>query len=277
MSLGIAIKSPSGIVLAAESRVTLQTDHPLLGHPLYVSYDNAVKLFGLGEAPHNFVGVVTYGAAAIGLRTAHSYLPEIQATLPPHRLTIQEYAETIGRFFAERWGEAIAATGGGPYQGSPMTFWICGFNDGASYGEIYELNLPYSAAPAVRQRQEDFGIHWGGQREFVDRLMLGYDPRIDGVLQAAGVTPEQRTAMNHELRNLEMQIPIVALPLQDCVDLAIFFVRTTVAGQRFTAGVRGCGGPIDVATITRSDGIQFVQQKTIQGEFRDGSEALFPA
>jgi hypothetical protein len=63
-----------------------------------------------------------------------------------------------------------------------------------------------------------------------------------------------------------MNIPLEAMPLQDCVDLAIFFIRTTIDAQKLTVGIRGCGGPIDVATITRREGLKFIPQKKVYGE-----------
>jgi len=56
------------------------------------------------------------------------------------------------------------------------------------------------------------------------------------------------------------------LALQDCVNLAIFFIHTTIEAQELSVGVRGVGGEIDVATVTRRDGLQFVQRKKIVGE-----------
>jgi len=63
-----------------------------------------------------------------------------------------------------------------------------------------------------------------------------------------------------------MSIPLQAMGLQDCVDLAGLFVRTTIEAQRLAVGIRGCGGPIDIATITRSEGFRFVQRKQVHGE-----------
>ena len=42
MSLGIVVEGPEGIVLAAESRVTLTAQTPT--GPLYVNFDNATKV-----------------------------------------------------------------------------------------------------------------------------------------------------------------------------------------------------------------------------------------
>ena len=61
-------------------------------------------------------------------------------------------------------------------------------------------------------------------------------------------------------------IPYQFLPLQDCVDLSIFLIRTTIKLQTWLVGVRGVGGAIDVATITRIEGFRAIQQKRIVGE-----------
>ena len=99
MSLGIAFKGPEGIVLAADSRVTL---NGVQGKQLLPSYyDNATKLLRIQG--QDFVGVVTYGLGAIGLtepRTAHSFIPEFEATLANvDRLSVGEFAVRLSAFF----------------------------------------------------------------------------------------------------------------------------------------------------------------------------------
>ena len=63
---------------------------------------------------------------------------------------------------------------------------------------------------------------------------------------------------------LAIRIPYQFLPLQDCVDLATFLVYMTSTVQGWTVGIRGVGGAVDVATITRTEGFQAVQQKKIE-------------
>jgi hypothetical protein len=244
----------------------------MVGGPLYISYDNAVKLFGLGE-PHRHVGLVTWGQAAIGLRTVHSFLPELQSHLPDERLTVRAYAERIGAFFADRWKEQL---GEGEYGGAPMTLIIAGYDDKKPYGDVYELNLPHSATPRPRHAENEFGITWGGQREYVDRIVRGYDHRMPELMRQVGVSEEAIRAFEKKAAEIQMNVPVQALPLQDCVDLALFFIRTTIAAQRLTVAMRGCGGPIDVATLTRSEGLRFIQEKRIRGEVAGGTSQLFP-
>lgn len=267
MSLGIVIKGPEGLVLAAESRVTLTAT--LQSPPqqqLHVSFDNATKLLSF-SSPHTYVGAVTYGQAAIGLRTAHSFLPEFEsaALSAAGRLTVADFAQQLSDFFMQQWAAAMPPT----YQGPNMIFVVGGFNDGEPYGRVYLFEVPGAPQPIERNPSPDFGIAWGGQREFVDRLIQGYDARLpDLVANGLSLNATQTTALAQALQPLGMALPLQAMALQDCVDLAIFFIRTTIDAQKLTVGIRGCGGPIDIATITRREGLRFVQRKDICGEGR---------
>jgi len=263
MSLGIVIKAPEGLVLAADSRLTLTAQAPN-SPPLHVNFDNATKLLSFGR-PNISVGVVTYGQAAIGLRTAQSFVPEFEAKLAENRkrLPIQEFAQKFSEFYMQQWTTAMPAD----YVGPNMTFVVAGFNEGEPYGKVFIIDIPKKPDPVAQQTGEgDFGIVWGGQREIVDRLIQGYDARLNEAFTKLNLTPQQNAILAPVISQIQLPIPLQALPLQDCVNLAIFFLRTTITAQRLTVGIRGVGGSIDVATITRNDGLCFVQRKRIVGE-----------
>jgi len=275
MSLAIAFKGPEGIVLAADSRVTLSAAIQIPGQAqsllLPATFDNATKLFKIRN--HKFVGAVTYGNAAIGLqqpRTAHSFLPEFEATLAAERMQVRVFAERLSQFFLEKWissgmPSAVPA-------GQDMVFLVGGYDEGSPYGCVFEVVIPSRPAPVEQMNQPgSFGIVWGGQKEITERLLNGGDQKTAQVareflhvpLGAAGPDP-----LAEELkRKLSAKIPWQFLPLQDCVDLSIFLIKTTVTLQRWLVDVRGVGGHIDVATITPTDGFVEVQRKKIVGEF----------
>jgi hypothetical protein len=267
MSLGIVIKAPEGLVLATESRLTI-TAQPPDGTPMHVNFDNATKLFAFDNPsrPNTTlptIGVVTYGQAAIGLRTAQSFIPEFEAGLPEERLAVREFAQRLSDFFMQQWQAAMPAT----YNGPGMSFVIAGFDAGEPYGRVYLTEIPGKPDPIEHYGTfGEFGITWGGQREIVDRLLQGVDSRLGEALNAATLQPADRQKLQSVINQIKMPIPLQAMPLQDCVDLAIFFIRTTISAQRLTLGLRGVGGPIDVATITRQEGLRFIQRKQIQGE-----------
>lgn len=265
MTIGLIIKGPEGLVLAAESRITLETQNAQGTITHSVTYDNAHKVLGFGkhDSPHGYVGVVTYGLGGIGLRSAYSFIPEFQSVLPKTRLTVEDFSNALSAFFMQQWNSSNPPA---PYQGPPMTFVIGGFNENEPYGRVYAVNIPHAPKP-IEQQPNSFGLTWGGQREIIDRLVSGYDARIIHLAkQTLGLTDEQVKQLTDAWGALQLQMPIALMPMQDCVDLAVLFIRTTIEGQRLTVTIRGCGGPIDIATITRNEGFRFIQQKEIKGE-----------
>ena len=106
-------------------------------------------------------------------------------------------------------------------------------------------------------------------------MINGFDPRTMSTVRdflrvpLSQVQPAQPDPLEIELRaKLAAKIPWQFLPLQDCVDLSIFALRATITLQKWIVDIRGVGGAIDVATVTRTEGFEYVQQKKIIGEMR---------
>ena len=272
MSLGVCIKSPEGLVLAAESRVSFGAQANAANQAaLLVTYDNATKVLSFHK-PYDGIGVVTWGAAAIGLRTVQSYIPEFEATLvdskgePRASLDVAGFADALSAFYVARFKEWQSQQKA-PYGGPPMVLIIGGYDDDKPYGRLFECNIPNTPKPIERNPGDQFGITWGGQREITDRLVQGFDSNLVPILaKKFSLDPSQQESLAQELRaQLQLPMPLQAMPLQDCVDLALLFLQTTIETQRLTITLRGCGGPVDLAVITRS-GLEFVQRKKIHGE-----------
>jgi len=263
MSLGIVIKCPEGLVLAAESRITLGAQIGTQNLP--VTFDNATKLLTF-SSPNTTIGVVTYGQAVIGNRdprTAASFIPEFEASLPKERLTVVKFAEKISDFFLKQWESSMPAEEKIPN----MTFVVAGFNPDEVYGQIFIIEIPRVPKPTERCKENEFGITFGGQHEIVSRILHGYDIRLPEVLKnGLSLSPEQETKFREVIKQFQISIPLQVLALQDCVDLACFFIRTTMDAQKFSVGVRGVGGAIDVAIIKRNQNLKFIQQKQVHGE-----------
>lgn len=269
MSLGIAFKGPEGIVLAADSRVTLTAKLPQQNMLVPAVYDNATKL--LKVAAQKYVGAVTYGVGAIGQiqpRTAHSYMPEFEEKLAKekvNRLSVSDFAQRLSDFFMEQWKSQMPQN----YSGPDMVFLVGGYDDGTAYGRVFEFHIPNKPVPAEwHTGAGSFGLVWGGQREYADRIIRGFDDRLLEVAEKLlKLSQEQKVEFQKQLQGqLQAPIPFAFLPLQDCVDLSIFLIRSTILIQNWLVGVRGVGGAIDVATITRTEGFAEVQRKTIVGE-----------
>lgn len=287
MSLGIIFKGAEGIILAADSRVTLtaqlqpqqpqqpqttpQPQQPTMLLP--ATYDNATKLLRVNG--QNFVGAVTYGVGAIGQnqpRTAHSYIPEFETELAESntgRLSVEDFAKKLSNFFMRQWQAQMPQN----FQGPGMVFLVGGYDEKAPYGRCFELEVPARPNPKEwHAGPSDFGMVWGGQREYTDRLVQGFDDNLlINIQQFLKLSDTQRQDLREYLRpRSNAPIPFPFLPLQDCVDVSIFLIRTTIAIQNWMVGIRGVGGAIDVATITRTEGFKPIQQKSILGERNRG-------
>jgi hypothetical protein len=222
-------KGPEGIVLAADSRVTLMAQ---------------------GLAPQG------------GSQT----VPEFETELDKAgitRLPVGHFAQSLSSFFMTRWQQSMPS----PYAGPDMTFLVAGYNEGEPYGRVYELHIPGRPDP-VEKSPGQFGVTWGGQGEFAARILQGYDAALLAIAsKELNLTQDQSDQLGAALQlNLAAQIPYQFLPLQDCVDLSIFLIRVTAAIQNWTIGIRGVGGAIDVATVTGTNGFRPLQQKKIRGE-----------
>ncbi|MDA2934288.1 hypothetical protein MYX82_08085 [Acidobacteria bacterium AH-259-D05] len=272
MSLAIVFKGPEGIVFAADSRATLTAQIKGQQNMMFpASFDNATKLLYVN--PQKWVGVVTYGCGALGEkepRTAHSFISEFESTLSKkvkkkqsRRLTVQRFTQDLSDFFMKQWGNLMPKN----YKGPAMVFLIGGYDQDAPYGRIFEISIPSKPQPK-EWHSGSFGAVWGGQREYTDRVLKGFDPAALEILkQSLKLTDKKLKAVENELENnLSVLIPYQFLPLQDCVDLSIFLIRMTITLHQWIIGVRGVGGAIDVATITKTDGFQPIQQKKILGE-----------
>jgi hypothetical protein len=282
MSLGVVFKGPEGIVLAADSRVTLTTQIPVPNQPpllLSSTYDNATKLLSIKG--QNYVGAVTYGAGAIGTdepRTAHSYIPEFEQELKNEfhdnpdgipRLDVKDFAQRLSDFFLEKWKAQKMPIPCPP--GQDMVFFVGGYDEGAPYGRVFEIFIPSRPDPAERHNasgQAQFGLLWGGQIDYGNRLIHGFDGRLpDLVKDFLGLDNKKRDELASHLQSqLQAPVPFAFLPLQDCVDLAIFMIRSTIIMQHWIIGLRGVGGAIDVAVITQAKGFEEVQRKKIRGD-----------
>jgi hypothetical protein len=271
MSLGIVIKVPEGLVLAAESRITLaaQMNTPTGKQQLPVYFDNATKLLSF-SSPNKTVGVVTYGQAVIGKdnpRTAASFIPEFEASLSKERLSVLDFAKKISEFYLKQWNSSMPPIDKiGPLPN--MTFVVAGFNIDDVYGQVYVIEIPRNPEPKERSVNNDFGITFGGQQEIVSRIIMGYDIRLPMVLiNELNLSEEHKTKLNKILSQFAFPIPLQVLALQDGIDLAHFFIQTTMDAQKLSMGLRGVGGAIDIAIIKRNKPLKFIQRKQEHGEF----------
>lgn len=265
MSLVAVVKGPEGVVLGADTRLTLTVTDPN-GSRRDVTYDNATKFLTFQQSPCGaHVAAVSYGNAIIGGRSVPSYTPEIQLQMDLLPATVEDYAKHISKFFSDKWAQI--GHGNPDAQRGSITFIVAGYDSNRPHGSIYDFTIPNNPAP--RQHYEGtFGMRWGGQLNMVNRIVYGFDPQLLPLISDKLSVPRGRAQQVVEAArsHLEYAIPYQMLPLQDCIDLVTFLIRTTITAQGLSTGIRGVGGTIEVASITRTGGFGWVQKRELRGE-----------
>jgi hypothetical protein len=270
------IKGSEGIVLAADSRVTIFNQMQVgpnvpagASRPAVVipaTFDNATKVLTAKASGQTHVGAVTFGLGALmtttGPRTMQSFMPEFEKELADtktKRLPIKEFAEKLSDFFMRKWNAHVNRP---TNPGEDINFLVAGYDEGAAYGRAFSFAVPNSTTPIEQNAGPgQFGITWGGQGEVVFRLLNGYDGGLLPLLPQ-----DQLAVLKPEIdRKLAAGIPYQFLPLQDCVDLATFLIKSTIEFQKFRTTVRGVGGHVEVATITSDSEFQFVSRRKLTG------------
>lgn len=150
----------------------------------------------------------------------------------------------------------------------PVNLLVSGFNKNGSF-ETYELRCPGKIDK--KRGNNEYGSTWVGQGDVVSRMILGYDGKMLSTpifQKILSTTPQEE--LTKQLQGIEYNIPWALLTLQDAVDLAVFLIKSTEIIQRYADGtnmdggeIQGVGGPVDVAVITKKDGVQWIKRKQI--------------
>lgn len=266
VSLGIASKVPEGIVLAADSRITLyNTVKGLNGADISVAsvFDHHSKL--LPVRGQEFVGIITFGLGAFGtaaeFRTAQGFMPEFETTLGKERLSVKDCATKLSEFFKKEYERL---TDGQPYL-DDIYFIVGGYDEDSPYGKLFRFSIPSAPNPV---ESTGFGPIWGGDTGVVNRILNGIDGAGIEFLKARFNLDDAATiALTTDLTSsCSLPVPTYFTSLQDSINMCVGLIRTTIAVQSWTTGQRTVGGMCDVATITRTEGFKFVQHKEVTGE-----------
>ncbi|AGY58821.1 hypothetical protein [Gloeobacter kilaueensis] len=233
MTIIVALKVAAGLVVAADSRLTVLDDH----RAVFLS-DTNFKLFGVRGYP---LSVLTCGSSFLEERAIASWLEHLVQDAAGRQAEWSTVADELAQLLPP------------PDQGS-ITYLLVGFERNAIRGadaQMLKINR-FASGEVHRFDLSNSAIFWDGEFEALTRLLLGFAPAYADLV-AAGPAKGQGEAF----------IPYYAFSLQEGVEYVEFLVRTQIQFQRFAAQPQTCGGAIDVATITPEDGFQWVRRKAI--------------
>jgi hypothetical protein len=253
MSFMITIVTREGIVMAADSRLTLSFPDPNFKDPanpdskLLIAVpqsDATQKLFLAGER----VGISTCGFASIQNTPISGFIESFILTLSED-ISLADTAEVLLQYF-QKIDPKLSTL-----------FHVAGYtfkNGEPPSSELWMVSIAENQKVLTLKGGEQ-GARWNGELDIINRIFLQVsiheilpDPS-SGAPKPTGnylPVPHYGVDFNH-------------LTLQDAVDLAVFAVRTTIETMRFQARLRSVGGPIDVLVI-KSTGANWLQRKELK-------------
>lgn len=273
MSIVVSVRVGEGLVVATDSASTVGVEGPEGQQGVGKVFNHATKLIQLRNYP---IAVANWGASKIGERIIASLVEEYANSRPPlatvqeseGELSVKEEAEGLRDFFRDfyegvypDWEQRDQVPGG-------VGVLVGGYSGDAFFPEEYLFNIPQGQFQRLRPPKEDgsqdYGANWYGATDAIVRLHFGRDEGVLEILQQLDVEP-QKIAQTEQIVKCQLQypVPFAGMPLQDAVDYAIYLVSVTIGRYRFVVGAEICGGPIDVATITRDRGFQWVKRKEL--------------
>ena len=237
MSLVVTVYAREGIVMAADSRLTLTYPRTVPGQPPHTvsvtTSDSARKLFLTSDR----IGISAFGVASVGgapiAGVIESFIVEQLAgkALPP-----KETAEALLQYFAGIGVKQDSSFHIAGYRatGSALTQEVLFVR--LSDGTVTQLNAP-----------DQQGANWGGEIDVFQRLVN--DVALVGV---GGAAPTPLPSFG---------VPFQWFTLQDAIDFAGYAMRATIDTMRFQAREKTVGGPVDILVITPGEAKWIAQKR----------------
>jgi hypothetical protein len=234
MSLVVTVYVPSGIVMAADSRMTvLRTEDreedgkKIRQQRQLVLSDSAFKLIELHTVP---VGVAVYDAAVIDSQPVESHIRRFEEESLTANDDVNAVAEKFLKYFQTN------------YKDVGVGFQVAG------YKQEGKVSVPYVLSGHTTRDPKISRLNWSAEGKLVYGVLRAGDTLIATRL----IDPNF--------------IPLFdAMPLQDAVDYATYLIHTTVQTLRFEPRFPTVGGPIDVLVI-QPKGMHWVQRKELRGD-----------
>jgi len=224
MSLIVTTYAPEGIILAGDSRLTLNWGREIDGitnNYSVTSSDSNNKVFRI----KNKFGLATFGAADINGIPIAGYINQFIEEKISDNTQIDEIPKSLHEFFGDNLGK--------PH----TSFYLCGYKieNGISIPYIFYININTGETNRINEFEGriQYGANWGGETEVMTRLLnnIQIHNGTDWVgLNATGV-------------------PFDFFTLQDAIDFCVYAVRTTTETFRFQQRIKTVGGPIDILAI----------------------------
>lgn len=239
MSVVITIYVPEGIVIAADSRLTIKWKS-MIKDKENLNYsqisDTTNKVFLLNAR----IALATYGTADINGVPIAGFVNQFIEQKIDDKTEIDQVGKVLIDFFRELKADL------------ETFFYVVGYKkeSGVSVQHTYYvdvLNSQIQRSNLNKQGLLFYGANWGGEIEVISRLV-----------------GKVKIPQGNDWSELgEAAVPWNFLTMQDAIDFASFAVRATIESFRFQQRIKTVGGPVDILVIRPSEQAIWISRKEL--------------
>ncbi|MCZ8271391.1 MAG: hypothetical protein O9306_12685 [Beijerinckiaceae bacterium] len=226
-------------------------------------YGNKVFNLVRGKA----VSAMTAGMGSIGSASIQELVKEFRSRLTNagdefflnDNINLENISNNAAKFlFEEKFSQHPVPA---PHT---LEFWIGGFSTDSITPELWYMAIQNGALVGPKRMcgNLESGIFVGGQPEPILRLLNGFDHSLTMFMQDNAVPQPNIDAFVsglHARSSVSLHHP--AMPIQDAIELADFFVDVTKRYFRFKPGADTVGGDTDIAVVTRYERFKWIKRK----------------
>lgn len=297
MSIVVCCNLPDGIILGADSAVTIGRSVPQqdgsLRHEVIKVFTGGEKIYPLGrEMPKNRFAIASYGLAALEQRTIQSWVREFSSTLgagmpqqADGKSAVYGVAKKAREWFRGKYDDlvlpALAKERKLPLEGIPpeqqpsLGLVVAGYDVLGSErrGEVWQVQVPEvggEPGPWQRRGLRNFGVDWFGITPPITRLILGFDPglvdaMIDYFVKRHGVQMSEQAQgeVRKILGGAEYRIPYGQMPLEEGIRHVESLLDVVIEVAAFAPGPQVCDRPTRIAVLTQ-DGFDWIEASFLE-------------
>ena len=244
MSFVIAVYVPEGIVMASDSRqsVNIEGKNPE-GKEFKVETVNSDAIIKTFLLEKHQIGISSFGQDLLGGVPTASHIKRFIE----EELKTSDDITTVPKKLVEYFRKS--------YSNADAGFHVAGYRKEGKSSMPY-VNSCHVAKNEVGRRNIKpdgslaYGATWSGQGDILSSILIP-------------VTIKDEKGNDKVIRS---PAPVIwdAMSLQDAIDFSIYAIRTTIDTMRFQARPKNVGGPIDVLVLT-PDETKWIQRKALRG------------
>lgn len=285
MSIAVICNLSDGVILGADSAITVTSSHAQLGSLVAKVYNKADKVFPLSDLP---IGVTNFGVAMMEGRSIGSYIEEFEATVIEKNddsrkefqdMKLTDVATKLGKFFYNKYKFSIEdrikpkhteKKGAEENVGMPVLgLVVAGYSPEAYLAEVIDVSMPSvlpDNAPRLIRKEGNFGTNWFGNYMPITVLIKQMNPMIiEEVIgyfvkeRGVSFSDDDKSKIEKILGKYENKIPYAAMPLKEGIEHVKFLLDTVIGMTKWVVGAPICGGPTRVGIVKRNKKLVYTE------------------